>query len=451
MHVEIEDASSGRIQQRKKSTVRSLTTNIFLAVLQHVLALQSDIQLFLNAFGGDQAATSRTLATATGVSSVLGLLLNQIGGKLSDVVGRKPCLLTGPVMNMLTSAAVISFHRSVPVLVAARILKSIFITFSGTVISGASLSDILAPDERAKVGPNILAAVGCAVILGPFMEGWILKKGRGDLRGAYMAMSLVSVIQVSNAALFFKETLATKVRKPLSEAFRSITELNPFNFVFAFWRSRNLTFKKLMLIQFFQQCSDGKVTSDLCQMWTRNYLKWSDSEIRNFIAFWGATVTLASAVVHPALIQKMKAFNYATLGNLSIWFGLSFHGLLANRIGLWGGVPLLIPGVNGGAAHSISALSIAYGKEEGYGNGEMSAWMTNGRTLMQALVTMLLGNWYGRCTERGAFPGTAWWIAGFIAGGIPQLIMMSMGPASFEPPPEKKKIETDTKTTPKQA
>merc|ERR1712007_57990 len=169
-------------------------------------------------------------------------------------------------------------------------------------------------------------------------------------------------------------------------------------------------------------------------MWCRSNLKWADSQIVNFVAYWGAAVTLGSAVLHPILLKRLSAFKYSTLGNIAVWSGLTIHGLAPEGIGMWGGVPIILPGVNGGAAHAISALALAHGRNEGYGNGEMSAWGTNGRTLMQSMTTMLIGFWYGRCSERGIYPGTAWWLLGIIAGGIPQLIILSMGPSSFDVP-----------------
>ena len=49
--------------------------------------------------------TARSLAAVSGFMGVLGLFVNQIGGKLSDSIGRKPLFLLGPIVNTLCNFA----------------------------------------------------------------------------------------------------------------------------------------------------------------------------------------------------------------------------------------------------------------------------------------------------------------------------------------------------------
>uniref|UniRef100_A0A7S0AT86 Major facilitator superfamily (MFS) profile domain-containing protein n=1 Tax=Pyrodinium bahamense TaxID=73915 RepID=A0A7S0AT86_9DINO len=417
----------------KRTAVRVLTLGIFQAVLQHVLALQSEVTLFTHALGGDQAATARSLSVATGITGVAGLFLNQVGGKLSDSLGRKLFFLTGPLVNILAAAAVLQRSGSIAVLMLVRILKSIFTTFSGTVMCQAALADICSGQEMALVGTNVQVAVGLAVVLGPYLESAILKISKGDPRSPFKAVALFSIFQLLNNGLFLPETLVQKKRSTLAKFFESLASVNPFTFIRVYF-GKSTVLKKLLTIQTLQYCADGKVTSDLFQMWSRNNLAWAASTSRDFVAFWGAAVTAGGAVVHPYLLRKLSTFTFSTVGNVCVWMGLTMHGILEKGISMWGAVPFLVPGVNGGSAHAIKALSLDIARSEGYGNGEFSAWANNMRALAQSVDTVLLGMWYARCKERGLYQGTAWFLAGFIGAGLPQLIIWGMPRKDFEPP-----------------
>lgn len=417
-------------EKTKKKAVNFLILGIFQAVLQHVLALQSDVALFSNAVA-DEAATARYLASSQAISGVAGLFLNQIGGKLSDSLGRKMFFLVGPLVNILGAAAVLKRSKSIFTLMAVRILKGVFITFSGTVMCQASLADVCSGQEMALVGTKIQAAVGVAVVAGPYIESILLKSSNNDHRTPFKALAVFSLFQMLTSAIFLPETLVKSKRTDLSVFFSSIASLNPFSFVKAYL-GKNALLKKLLTIQTFQFCNDGKVTSDLFQMWSRNNLQWAANTSRDFVAFWGAAVTAGGAFIHPWLLKNLSNFNYSSLGNISVWIGITMHGLMEKGFLMWGGVPFLVPGVNGGSAHAIKSLSLDIAREEGYGNGEFSAWANNMRAMIQALDIVLLGMWYARCKERGLYQGTTWFIAGFIGAGLPQLLMLTMKRSDFE-------------------
>ena len=73
----------------RRRTNRLLLLHIFQSTCTHVLTIQSEMLLFLRACGGDAARASRVTTTLAAVTGILGLLTNQLGGKLSDAVGRK--------------------------------------------------------------------------------------------------------------------------------------------------------------------------------------------------------------------------------------------------------------------------------------------------------------------------------------------------------------------------
>lgn len=430
----LEDSATSAEVARQKN-IFILRLGIFQAVLQHVVMLQSEVKMFSNAVGGNQAIMARALATSSGLTGVAGLLINQIGGKLSDSIGRRPFLMIGPITNIACGMAIIKKADSVVALMILRIMKSVFTTFSGTVMCTAAFQDILRGEEKEANTTTVLATIGFAVVLAPFLESLIVKVGRGDPRSAYVGMIALSCWQLVST-LGLSETLDKAKRRGVSSLRDIVAGFNPFGFL-TILTGNNQLLKKFFVIRTLQQCSDGKCTSDLCQQWCRNALQWTDNHLRNFIAVWGAMVIFGGGFVQPRLRKMLSGYSYSTVANLALWLSLSLNGLAEKALGtvaMWGGLPLLMPGINGGNATAVDRLSFEIGSKEGYGFGEMSAWGTNARTMMQSLDIILQGMWYARCKERGRSPGSTWMLAGFICGGLPQLLIWTMKPKDFKIP-----------------
>ena len=65
--------------------------------------------------------------------------MNQLGGKLSDCLGRRAFFLVGPLVNSCIGALVYTNPNSLPLLVATRVLKISMTTFSGSVMCQVAL------------------------------------------------------------------------------------------------------------------------------------------------------------------------------------------------------------------------------------------------------------------------------------------------------------------------
>ena len=87
---------------------------------------------------------------------LIGLFVNQIGGKLSDSIGRKPLFLLGPIVNTLCNFANFKFgSRSLPLLIATKTLRLTFNTFSGSTMSRAGSSTELRRSRTASSASEI--------------------------------------------------------------------------------------------------------------------------------------------------------------------------------------------------------------------------------------------------------------------------------------------------------
>lgn len=286
---------------------------------------------------------------------------------------------------------------------------------------------------------RIQVAIGAAVIITPYIESALLKLSKGDPRVAYKALSLASLVQMLNYGILLPETLEPSRRKSMRTFLTSLTSFNPFAFLKVYFGENN-ALKRILTIQTLQLCSDGKVTSDLRQLWSRNQLQWLRETIRDFTVVWGAAVSLSAAKLHPYLLKKLSPFNYSTIGNLAIFAGYTMYGLAQRGWDwvMWLGLILTVPGVNSGNAHAIKAIAVDLATEAGYGNGEFAGMANNLRAIAQSMDTVFLGMLYAMCMRRGFYAGTTWWIAGLIGGGLPQLLMMSMKGEYFKVHDKKK-------------
>jgi len=304
------------IQKRKQKVINNLILGILQAVMLHVSALQSDLTLFSQAFKGNTAATARALASTNAISGLAGLFLNQIGGKLSDSLGRKPFFLIGPLVNIACSMAILRNSGSAAVLSITRVLRSIFITFSGTVMCSASLADICSGAEMALNQTRLQVAVGIAVVAGPYIESAALKLSNGNPLAPFKIMMALSLVQLLHYAGGLPETLGK--RKDLQGFSEMLASLNPFAFLKIYF-GKNGTLKKLLTIQTLQFCVDGKVTSDLFQLWAKNNLQWKAETIRDFVALLGSGCDLWRCRHSPISSQEIVNLCLQYFGEPLCW------------------------------------------------------------------------------------------------------------------------------------
>ena len=85
------------------ATKNKILFSFFWSIFSLVTTIQCDVDLFSAACGGDAGMTARSLAAVSGFMGVLGLFVNQIGGKLSDSIGRKPLFPGTDHVNQLAT------------------------------------------------------------------------------------------------------------------------------------------------------------------------------------------------------------------------------------------------------------------------------------------------------------------------------------------------------------
>eukprot|EP00928_Gymnodinium_smaydae_P009298 TRINITY_DN13459_c0_g1_i1.p1 TRINITY_DN13459_c0_g1~~TRINITY_DN13459_c0_g1_i1.p1 ORF type:complete len:302 (-),score=39.09 TRINITY_DN13459_c0_g1_i1:134-1039(-) len=297
-------------------------------------------------------------------------------------------------------------------------------------MAAAAIADLFSDSaEMTTLHATNATVVGLAVVIGPYIESLALKLSKGNPVAPFKVMSVLASLQLLVYGMCLPETLAK--RKELGKISVVISSMNPLTCLNIF-RCKNHILRRLASTATFQMCVDGRVTSDLVQLWGRNNLKWTAAQMRDFVATWGAAATGGSFFVQPYLARTLSKYDYTIFTNACVGFGMFFRGISEKGFAMWCGLPFLLPGVNGGSARKVNALATQLAQKEGYGNGEFAAWMSNLRAFAQSVQIVLLGMWYARCRERGAYAGTAWFWAAFVAAGIPQLVMSTLSKADFD-------------------
>jgi len=423
----------------KDKAIRAIMVSACLSIMQHLLILRADSIIFTRACGRDPAKTARVLTTTAGLTGFCGLLLNQVGGKLSDCVGRKPLFMVGPAVNILVAFLVTKFPENLQVLMPCRIVKLMATNFSGTVMCNAAMMDIASGKEFSIISTKLQVMTGIGCIVAPQLESLVLRNTGDNPLHVFRSLGVLGALLMSHNLMNLPETLAPEKRISLSAFFASIASFNPFSFLKIYVGKKKYprALKQLMGVHSFQCCLESRPTGELLQMWAQNNCKLSNRGISIFYSFWGMAMLLCGSTVAPRLLRAMTPRNFTTFTNLTLATAMAIVGLRENSVNLFGALPLMVPGVNGGCLHAVKALAGDLAVREGLGKGEFSAWLGNMRAIFISLAAMIYGQVYARCQERGGFPGsfmgTPWIVAAFLGGYLPQLLVWSMPRSDFEP------------------
>jgi DHA1 family tetracycline resistance protein-like MFS transporter len=139
-------------------------------------------------------ASDFTIGLLVASFSFAQLLFTPLWGRLSDRYGRKPILLIGLAMTVV-SYVMFGMAESMAVLFASRLLGGI----GGANISAAQayIADVTLPEERAKGMGMIGAAFGLGFVFGPVIGGVLVEYGYsvpGYAAAALSAIALVTAI-----------------------------------------------------------------------------------------------------------------------------------------------------------------------------------------------------------------------------------------------------------------
>ena len=140
-------------------------------------------------FARDLGAGPSLVGFVMGASTLTGIFLKLPAGASSDILGRRPLLVSGALLF----ATVPFTYLGVSTLAALIMLR--FVHGSATAIFGpvasASLSDIATPSKRGAWLSTYSTAQGAGQAVGPVLAGYLIVAGRFDL--AFLAAGVIGL------------------------------------------------------------------------------------------------------------------------------------------------------------------------------------------------------------------------------------------------------------------
>ena len=127
----------------------------------------------------DLGADARMVGLIVGASTLTGVLVKLPAGALSDVLGRRPLLVTGAIVFAVMPFTYIGV-ASLSTLVTLRFVHGSATAIFGPVAS-ASLSDVAPVGRRGTWLSTYSAVQGAGQALGPVVAGYLVASGRYDL------------------------------------------------------------------------------------------------------------------------------------------------------------------------------------------------------------------------------------------------------------------------------
>ncbi|MBN1448957.1 MAG: MFS transporter [Bacteroidetes bacterium] len=179
---------------------------IFLITFIDLLGFGIVIPIIPSYAGSEFAASDVTVGFLVASFSFMQLIFTPIWGRLSDRLGRRPILILGLFLTVV-SYVLFGLADSLVLLFASRLLGGI----GGANISAAQayIADVTQPHERAKGMGLIGAAFGLGFVFGPFIGGVLVPYGY-DIPG--YAAALLSAVALITAMIALPESLHARVK-----------------------------------------------------------------------------------------------------------------------------------------------------------------------------------------------------------------------------------------------
>lgn len=143
-----------------------------------------------------------------GIFSLMQFLFSPVWGSLSDRIGRRPVIL-GSILATAAGYAIMGFASSVWILLLARTIAGI--GSANLSAAQAYISDISAPQDRAKMMGLIGAAFGVGFAVGPFIGAVLYQAGGLMLVG--MITAALCLINFFMAVFILSESLHPETRE----------------------------------------------------------------------------------------------------------------------------------------------------------------------------------------------------------------------------------------------
>lgn len=250
-----------------------------------------------------------TIGQIIGIFSLMQFVFAPTLGVISDRVGRKPVIIATSIITGI-SYLVFSQATSVGLLFLARALGGIGGANIG--VAQAYISDVVAPENRARAFAYIGAAFGLGFVIGPSLGG-VIYEYLGFAWVGYIAAA-ISFINVILANRYLKESRARVVTTTRAIFVNPIKDL--------IRASSNRSIGGLMLITFVFMSAFAMMQAMAALLWKNEYFL-SEPQVGFMFAFIGAVAFIIQGGLIGWFQQRISDKMLLFYGSLLVGIGLT--------------------------------------------------------------------------------------------------------------------------------
>jgi MFS transporter, DHA1 family, tetracycline resistance protein len=283
---------------------------LFLIVFIDLLGFGVIIPL-LPFYGVHFGATATEVTWMMACYSLTQLFFSPLLGRLSDRLGRRPVLLVS-LVGSVASYLWLGFADALWMLFAARLLSG---AAAGNLAAAqAYITDITAPEARAKGMGMLGAAFGLGFTIGPALGGLVAGSdpSRADLsRPAFVAAGL-SALAFALAWALLKESLPQAARQ---------TRSGPSRLLVAREVLQRPLLRQLVLM-FFAAISAFAAMETTYALWTNSAFGWGPRQVGLIFLYIGAVLVVVQALLIGRLSRRFGEARLVVAGSVAIALGL---------------------------------------------------------------------------------------------------------------------------------
>lgn len=371
-------------KERKKRKASSLGVALFLFMMSITMVVPTRAPMVLTMKKGDAAGTAKMMGLMSSCAAAIELFINPVFGRLSDMHGRKPFLLIGPLVNAILHFGVVAFPRNMTVMFFDRMLSgSMIFSFLGPL--NAALADLFTGQDLAMAMARARAFFGAGCALGPLIGA----KVGGAKSFALSAVSfLITWLWVN---FHFTETLSLADRRSFD-----IAACSPLRFLKLF-QSGSLV-ATLSTVLGLQSFGDYANIYDINFLYMKTVMGYGPVEVGKFATCVGLS-QIVGGIVNKEVFQRLGSKAGSLVSNLSWTLAFAVFGsaTTAKQLALTLAAMML--------GHDRSIPVAAYlqhtAQKTGMGKGEINAAQLNLLAVLKVFVPIIYGNIFAWATSKG--------------------------------------------------
>jgi MFS transporter, DHA1 family, tetracycline resistance protein len=348
--------------------------------------------------GGDIAKSSEYMGLFVTAWALMQFFCSPIIGLLSDRYGRRPVILLSN-FGLGLDYIVMALAPTIGWLFLGRVLSGI--TSSSMATANAYISDVTAPENRAKAYGIFGAAFGIGFVLGPAVGGWL---GAISPRTPFWVAAALSLANALYGLFVLPESLPPEKRQ---QQFKWASA-NPVG-ALKLLRSHHELFG-MATVTFFGNLAH-EVYATVWVLYVTFRYGWDERGVGLSLAVVGVTSMIVSAVLVGPVVKRLGE-------RWSLFTGLFFAGLGFAMFG-WapeGWLALAAIPVNAlWALAAAPAQSIMTQRVSPSEQGELQGALASLRSIAMVIGPGMFSSLFAlSIAPPNSFPGAPWFLAAFL-------------------------------------